>query len=94
MQNLSQQKRQRMLNFLEQIKSSSDDEKTVIAINEIENELVEKKYGLVWEKHIEQVDEDIKTMCQFLQKSRIEPSYQEGKMIFVISYLREIICIV
>lgn len=61
MQNLSQQKRQRMLDFLEQIKSSSDDEKTVIAINEIENELVEKKYGLVWEKHIEQVDEDIKT---------------------------------
>ena len=61
MQNLIQQKRQRMLNFLEQIKSSSDDEKTVIAINEIENELVEKKYGLVWEKHIEQVDEDIKT---------------------------------
>ena len=61
MQNLSQQKRQRMLEFLEQIKSSSDDEKTVIAINEIENELVEKKYGLVWEKHIEQVDEDIKT---------------------------------
>jgi adenine-specific DNA-methyltransferase len=60
MQNLSQQKRQRMLDFLEQIKSSSDDEKTVIAINEIENELVEKKYGLVWEKHIEQVDEDIK----------------------------------
>ena len=61
MLNLSQQKRQRMLDFLEQIKSSSDDEKTVIAINEIENELVEKKYGLVWEKHIEQVDEDIKT---------------------------------
>lgn len=61
MQNLSQQKRQRMLDFLEQIKSSSDDEKTVIAINEIENELVEKKYGLIWEKHIEQVDEDIKT---------------------------------
>ena len=60
MLNLSQQKRQRMLDFLEQIKSSSDDEKTVIAINEIENELVEKKYGLVWEKHIEQVDEDIK----------------------------------
>lgn len=62
MQNLSQQKRQRMLDFLEQIKSSSDDEKTVIAINEIENELVEKKYGLIWEKHIEQVDEDIKTI--------------------------------
>lgn len=61
MQNLSQQKRQRMLDFLEHIKSSSDDEKTVIAINEIENELIEKRYGLVWEQHIEQRDEDIKT---------------------------------
>lgn len=61
MQNLSQQKRQRMLEFLDKLKSVSDDESTVIAINEIENELVKKKYGLVWEQHEEQVDEDIKT---------------------------------
>lgn len=27
---------------------------------EIENELIEKKYGLVWEKYVEKVDEDIK----------------------------------
>lgn len=60
MQNLSQQKRQRMIGFLEHIKSSNNDEETVSAINEIENELVEKKYGLVWEQHIEQVDEEIK----------------------------------
>lgn len=56
MGNLSQQKRQRMLNFLEKIKETNSDEETVIAINEIENELTEKKYGLVWEKHEENVD--------------------------------------
>ena len=56
MANLSQQKRQRMLEFLEKIKETNSDEETVIAINEIENELTEKKYGLVWEKHEENVD--------------------------------------
>lgn len=56
MANLSQQKRQRMLKFLEKIKEKNNDEETVIAINEIENELTEKKYGLVWEKHEENVD--------------------------------------
>ena len=38
MANLSQQKRQRMLKFLEKIKETNNDEETVIAINEIENE--------------------------------------------------------
>ena len=56
MANLSQQKRQRMLDFLETIKKNNPNEDTRIAINEIENELTEKKYGLVWEKHEENVD--------------------------------------
>lgn len=61
MQNLSQKKRQRMFDFLEKIKSMHrEDEKALIAIGEIENELIEKKYGLVWEKYVEKVDEDIK----------------------------------
>lgn len=62
MQNLSQQKRQRMLEFLKKIKlDHREDDEALIAIGEIENELVEKKYGLIWEQHIEKVDEDIKT---------------------------------
>ena len=48
MANLSQKKRQRMLNFLEDIKKNCKDEESIIAINEIENELYKlknRRYG-------------------------------------------------
>lgn len=45
-----------MLEFLRKIKEEHNDDETLIAIGEIENELNSKKYGLVWEKHEEQVD--------------------------------------
>ena len=61
MANLSQLKRQRMLAFLDKIKETNDDEDTIIAINEIENELNSKKYGLVWEQHEEAVDVKMRT---------------------------------
>ena len=48
MANLSQIKRQRMLEFLSKIKEEHNDDETLIAIGEIENELNSKKYGLVW----------------------------------------------
>ena len=57
MANLSQQKRLRMLEFLNKIKvEHQDDDELLLALDEIENELNSKKYGLVWEKHQEQVD--------------------------------------
>jgi adenine-specific DNA-methyltransferase len=57
MANLSQIKRQRMLDFLNTIrKEHKDDDSVLIALGEIENELTSKKYGLVWEKHEETVD--------------------------------------
>ena len=57
MANLSQQKRERMLAFLNKVKEEhKDDDETLVALDEIENELNSKKYGLVWEKHEEQVD--------------------------------------
>lgn len=62
MANLSQEKRQRMLSFLNQLKAKNrDDDKTLMAINEIENALNEKKYGLVWERHEEAVDVKMRT---------------------------------
>ena len=57
MANLSQEKRQRMLAFLETIrKEHKDDDDVLIALGEIESELNAKKYGLVWERHEEAVD--------------------------------------
>ena len=62
MANLSQQRRERMLTFLDRIREEHKaDEDTFIAINEIENELTKKKYGLVWEEHTENVDIQMET---------------------------------
>ena len=61
MSNLSKQKRERMLSFLNTLKEKNkDDQEAIVALNEIETELNSKKYGLVWEKHEEQVDMMIK----------------------------------
>lgn len=57
MANLSKIKREKMLEFLEKLKETNNDDENIRAITEIENALNEKKYGLVWEKHSEKVDE-------------------------------------
>lgn len=56
MLNMSQMKRKRMIDFLNKLKAKCKDNEDIIAINEIENELINKKYGLVWEEHEESVD--------------------------------------
>ena len=56
MANLSQEKRQRMLAFLDTIRQEhKDDDDVLIALGEIESELNAKKYGLIWEQHDEAV---------------------------------------
>lgn len=60
--NLSQIKRKKMLAFLNSIKDEkSDDDNWIRAVNEIENELNSRKYGLVWEEHEEAVDVKMRT---------------------------------
>jgi len=61
MANLTKQKRDEMLAFLEQLKTEHNDEASIRAFNEIENHLTEKKFGLVFEEHTEEVDEKILT---------------------------------
>ena len=56
MTNLSKAKRDRMIGFLEQIRSEHSTDDMLIAIGEIENEIISKKYGLLWEEHEEAVD--------------------------------------
>ena len=56
MANLSQIKRDRMKAFLETLKELNTRDEQIRAINEIENFLDEKRYGLIWEEHEEQID--------------------------------------
>lgn len=60
MSNLSQKRRQEMLDYINQLKEIHNDDESIIALNKIENALTEKKYGLVWEEHSEYVDEMLK----------------------------------
>lgn len=61
MANLSQQKRERMLAFLQTLKEQHTDDDSLMALGEIEKELKSKKYGLVWEEHEEEVDVQMRT---------------------------------
>ena len=62
MANLSQLKRQRMLEFLKKIRDEhKDNDSILIALGEIESALNAKKYGLVWEQHEEAVDIKMRT---------------------------------
>ncbi len=57
MENVSKTKRNKMLNFLNELKKSHTDDASLVALNEIQAALTEKKYGLVFEEHNEEIDE-------------------------------------
>lgn len=57
MANLTKIKRDEMIKFLEELKETHNDDSSIRAFNEIENALTEKKFGLVFEEHTEEVDE-------------------------------------
>lgn len=57
--NLSKIKRDRMLSTISEIKKNITDEETLNNLSLIENELTNKKYGLIWEEHKESVDEKL-----------------------------------
>ena len=60
MANLSKTKREEMIAFLEELKELHSDDASIQALNEIENHIRDKKYGLVWEEHSEEVDDLLK----------------------------------
>lgn len=60
MTNLSKLKRDRIISYLNELKKVHNDDKSIAALNEIEITLKEKKFGLVFEKHEEQIDELLK----------------------------------
>lgn len=76
-----------MLSFLVRLRDDNrDNENALKAINEIENELNEKKYGLVWEEHSERVDEMMVENVPILleDKSREIPTVNDDNYNFLI----------
>ncbi|WP_311526097.1 site-specific DNA-methyltransferase [uncultured Parvimonas sp.] len=59
MGNLSQKRRAEMLEYLNHLKEIHTDDESRIALEKIETALTEKKYGLVWEEHEEEVDKKL-----------------------------------
>ena len=59
--NLSKIRRDKMLNTINEIKKNIIDEETLTNLSMIENELIKKKYGLIWEEHEERVDKELET---------------------------------
>lgn len=57
MSNLSESMRNEILNYLDELKLKFNDDENIITINKIETALNDKKYGLVWEEHTEEVEE-------------------------------------
>lgn len=59
-----------MISFLETLKETHIDDASIRAFNEIEGLLNEKKYGLVWEEHTEEVDEKLKENIPIFKTDR------------------------
>lgn len=58
--NLSKEKREKLIEKIHEQMIAADDE-TKAVFNEIINELNRKKYGLVWEEHSEEVEDEMQT---------------------------------
>ena len=50
MENVTKTKREKMLSFINHLKEEHSDDKSIIALNEIENYINEKKFGLIFEE--------------------------------------------
>lgn len=66
MANITKQKRDKMLKFIRMLKEQNKDDNSIIALNEIENALTEKKFGLVFEEHTEEANEKLKNFIPVL----------------------------
>lgn len=60
MANVTKLKRDEMLAYINQLKQLHTDDESIKALNEIENHLTDKKFGLVFEEHTEEADEKLK----------------------------------
>lgn len=71
--NVSKLKRDELIKTLEFLRKNIVDNEIRFKIDEIENELTLKNYGLIWEKHEEEVDKKLKTKIPvFKEEKKLE----------------------
>ena len=68
--NVSKLKRDELIKTLEFLRKNIVDNEIRFKIDEIENELTLKNYGLIWEKHEEEVDEKLKTKIPVFKEEK------------------------
>ena len=80
MANITKQKRDKMLNFIKKLKEQNKDDESIIALNEIENALADKKFGLVFEEHTEEADEKLKDYIPVLCEDKDRRICKDDKL--------------
>ncbi|MFA5603207.1 MAG: DNA methyltransferase, partial [Bacilli bacterium] len=75
--NLSKLKREKMLNTLNEIKKKISDDSILNNLTLIENELNNKKYGLIWEEHQERVDWELQTQIPVFENVKNKEIYND-----------------
>ena len=85
--NLSKIRRNKMLNTINEIKKNITDEEMLTNLSMIENELAKKKYGLIWEEHVERVDKELETQIPTFEevKDKEIVSSPENKFNFLVN---------
>src|SRR5574344_1019850 len=84
--NLSKNKRDKMLDTINELKKNITDENTLTNLSLIENELTKKKYGLIWEEHQERVDKELETQIPTFEEIKDKEiiSNKEDKFNFLL----------
>lgn len=69
--NLSREKREKIMKNIQIMREKlQEDTALVTTLNEIENELKRKKYGLVWENHEEKIDKEIENKIPVFEEDK------------------------
>lgn len=77
--NLSREKREKIISNIEIMRNKLQDEpELLVTLNEIENQLKRKKYGLVWENHEEKIDKELENKIPVFEENK-ELEIKKGK---------------
>lgn len=69
--NLSREKREKIISNIEIMRNKLQDEpELLLTLNEIENQLKRKKYGLVWENHEEKIDKELENKIPVFEENK------------------------